>query len=494
MYRAGRCEPRAPPGPAGPLRRACSGGGRARPRGDGAPRGSRPRACRRRVGLGRLSPGCARPERPRSAHRARRSHHCRGDGARTARTIRAARDGEGPLVRRPPDRRACVAGAPTRTCAAAGRRDRDGRGGEGPASAEGRLRRKRLARPTGDPRRAPRTRMAAARPAGRPRRSRRQPARIRQPWDRPWARWGARRGDRRNRARRRRRAVARASGRVPEVRALPPSGRLWAERRDHRGGRPAACGDGRNAALARGGMRPRCDQQLRARGRAPAVRGARRDRRCARLARLARLASAGPLVLPTRRRHRPPRMESLQPARTGLPALLRRCVRHLRPRPAHRTPARGLSGATRARYAARGLDRVRPLHRTAPLARLRARADLLRACKRAGRARDALPARARADLSGRPPDPPGRRRDARVAERVVCRLPVVVRSLRRRASPRTGFVAQGCAARRRRARFSPGSRSGCGRPACGASASSVAPAWRSASPGGYSGDGRTILG
>ena len=128
-------------------------------------------------------------------------------------------------------------------------------------------------------------------------------------------------------------------------------------------------------------------------------------RRCAGLARLARLASARPLVLPTRRRHRPPRMESLQPARTGLPALLRRCVRHLRARPAHRTPARGLSGATPARYAARSLDRLRPLHRTAPLARLRAVPIYSVLGNATGRAGDALPARARADLRGRPPDP-----------------------------------------------------------------------------------------
>ena len=164
----------------------------------------------------------------------------------------------------------------------------------------------------------------------------------------------------------------------------------------------------------------------------------------------------------------------------GLSALVRRGLRDLRPRPAHRAAdsrairCRALLATPLAVSTACGLC-------TAPLLWLDFGRvpvySVLAQC--AGRAGDAVSARARADLRGRPPDPARCRREPRLDQRMVRRLPGVVRAPRRRAPPRAGFVTQGAAAPRRCRASSPGCatrlrrprlrRAGelcCGRPRC----------------------------
>ena len=157
---------------------------------------------------------------------------------------------EGPGLRRLPHRRACPPGASARPSASAGCRDRDGGGGQAAASTRRRLRRTGLARAPGDPRRAARTPVAPDWPARRDRRRRRSSASLRRARDRARAGRRARGVDRRSRPRCRRGVVARSADQVPPVGAVPPAGRLWTKRRDHRGGDPAAGRPGGRAPLA----------------------------------------------------------------------------------------------------------------------------------------------------------------------------------------------------------------------------------------------------
>ena len=395
-----------------------------------------------------------------------------------------------------PDRRTGAARAPTRPCAAAGRPHRDGGGGEGPATAQGRLRRTRLARAAGDARGPARSRWQQLGRRGGIGGVADRLARIRQRGDRTRARRGARRRDRRGRARRGRRAVAEPAGRVPAVRALPPARRFRAERRDHRGGAILLL-----AALA--GI-PRwlgevcvlgaIGSYVLAVGLQPSV---------------VRAGIAGALAslawLASRPRDRwyfllvaaivAPRMESVQPARARLPALVRGRVRDLRARSADRAAARGLSACRAcsllpiAVSAACGLCTAPLLWLdfgalpSTPCRRMRWPSRRCHSCSALGLisavVHPILPAiaEALAWLNGW--------FAAYLAwcARFVGGLP----TLRCR---RSGLCCSSPTAQD----FSPGSQSGCSRPACGASASSVARAWPSAWPGACSDEPGTILG
>ena len=158
------------------------------------------------------------------------------------------------------------------------------------------------------------------------------------------------------------------------------------------------------------------------------------------------LAAARPLALPRARRGGPPRLDPGEPARAGLPALVRGGRRDLRRScPALRSALEGYPFPARVARRARRLDRLRCGDGADPLAPVRRGARLLAARERARVRRDRAAARARA------------RRRARRAAR--CRRPRV--ALAWLNGWLAAYVAA-CAPARRRLPFAAG-RIGAGR-------------------------------
>ena len=141
---------------------------------------------------------------------------------------------------------------------------------------------------------------------------------------------------------------------LPLSRRRRPQGRGGRGRR--RGRRPAP----RLRELPRAVRCPAHRCGVRARRRAPSVRGTRGTRRRPRLARLARRARAGPLAGAARRRGRAPGLEPVHALRRWVPALVRSRRVDLHRHASRRPGARGLSRVAQARAADRRLDRVRP--------------------------------------------------------------------------------------------------------------------------------------
>ena len=213
----------------------------------------------------------------------------------------------------------------------------------------------------------------------------------------------------------------------------------------------------RDLAARGGARRARCDRRVRARGRAAAVRDPR-GRRRVRSRSLAWLTgrAARPLVRAARRGDRAARLESLQRARPGLSALVRRGALDLRARAALPACARGLSGALAA---ARAVSRSRP---RAASARRRSRwlhfhaIPLLTVPANAAAAPVVAPMLALALVSAR-----SWRRSAGPArssqgERLVRRVPRRLCAVLRRAAGRADPLARG--GRRARGGRAPGGR------------------------------------
>ena len=328
-----------------------------------------------------------------------------------------------------------AARAPAWPLAAAGSVDRDDRQDRAATPARGRVRRSRLP-PT--PRRARRAegrqsgaRSAAA--AGSPGLADRLRASMaRTPRSRPAGRAAGRACGRR--ARRGRGPLGRAPRQLPRLGPLPPPGGIrartscWspADARARVAGRAAALARASSAALAR-------DRRLRRRGRLAAVRRPRRGRGSARLARLAGGASARPLVLPAGRGGRPARVEPVQRARAGLPALVRGRRRDLRRRPGPRAAARGLPGPRRG---SRRCSRSRSpagwrRRRSSGSTSARSRSTRCRRTRSPGRRSRRCSGSALA-CTALHPVAPAARGGARVAERLAGRLRRRLRAPRRR--------------------------------------------------------------
>jgi hypothetical protein len=159
----------------------------------------------------------------------------------------------------------------------------------------------------------------------------------------------------------------------------------------------------------------------------------------ARVARLADRAPARPLVRAAGRGGRAPRLESVERARSGIPALVRRRRVDLRARAALRTCARGLPDARLGAQLHRHLRSLRSLHGTDLVAPLSCDPRADRAGERGGRAGDAADARTRAARGDRA----ARGAAPRAAQRARCRIPRGLRTLLRRVAGSPGALARG---------------------------------------------------
>jgi hypothetical protein len=148
---------------------------------------------------------------------------------------------------------------------------------------------------------------------------------------------------------------------------------------------------------------------------------------------------ARPLVRAARRRGRPPRLEPVERARSGLSAVVRGGRVDLRARAALQAAARGLSDARMGSRLHLDLGSVRSLHGADLVASLPRDPGADRAGERSGRAGDAADARTRA-AGG---DSAARGAVPRAAQRPPRRVPRRLCPLLRRAAGSAGSLARG---------------------------------------------------
>ena len=408
-----------------------------------APAGMRACPGPRRLVVGKHAPRSARCQRPRAGDRPLGSR----DGGRhrpgAAVDVRAPHPRRRAALRRALAPREGAARAAARPLAAPGCDPRPESDSGGAARPGKRLRRTRLARPSRRSRRAPRAGLAARRPPRRHRRRLGSPPRARCARDRPCARGRAACRAGRNRPRRGRGADGRAPRRLQGLRALSPARGVGPEHHLPGAWRPRARLAARHPSPRGRGGGDRRDLGVRPRRRLAAVGRPRRRRGWPRLARLAALAAARPLALPRARSRGPARVDTGEPARARLPALVRRGRRDLPARAAPAAGARGLPAACVAPRGARGLDCLRCRHRADPLAPVRQRARLLAAGERARHPRDRAAARNRARRLADRARAADRRARARLAQRLAGRLHRRLRASDRSPAVRAGRVRRG---------------------------------------------------